>query len=477
MTSEEIINTLTQQNKKQEDTINRLLQIIEELKQTIKELNEKLSRNSRNSSKPPSSDGLSKASPKSLRKPSGKKAGGQIGHPGTNLSIKTEPDEVIQHMPLNCHNCPLKIKCNKNSSIVETRNVIDAVIDVKKIAHQTLAIICPLHKIKYKGVFPKNIKAPVQYGENLEALAVSLNTIGAVSVNRTHKILSSVFNIPLSTGTINTMVSRCAAGLDGIVEHIRERISASRIAHFDETGTRVEGNTMWVHNASNKEYTHLTVHEKRGTIGMDSGGVLPMFRGVAVHDCWMSYWKYDDIDHAICCAHILRELIGVEENHPEQKWATSFKEMLLDMKVAKEKALKKGEALSRYYLEKYDRLYDRIITEAYRKNPLSKSTEKKRGRKKKGTVLSLIERLSAYKESICLFIKNPMVPFDNNQAERDIRMVKTKTKVSGCIRSKEGAMNYLKIMSYVGTATKQNVNPYESIRYAILDKPYAIFAN
>jgi transposase len=363
------------------------------------------------------------------------------------------------------------------ASICETREVIDAIIDVKITAHKTLEITCPVHGISHKGVFPGSVKAPVQYGENLQALVVALNTVGAVSVNRTHEIVSNVFNIPLSTGTVSAMVGRCAASLEGTVELIGEKISASPVVNYDETGTRVDGQTMWVHNSSTSEYTYLSVHEKRGKEGMDAAGVLPLFSGIAVHDCWAPYWKYPDIGHALCCAHLLRELTGIEENNPKERWATAFKKLLLAMKAAKEKSIEKGkDALSRYYLDKFDRQYDRIISQAYRKNPISKSIEKKRGRPKKGKILSLVARLAAHKASICLFIKNFAVPFDNNQAERDIRMIKTKTKVSGCFRSIDGASNYLKIMSYIGTAKKLKINSYEAIRQAILGTPDFIFA-
>jgi transposase len=289
--------------------------------------------------------------------------------------------------------------------------------------------------------------------------------------------VSSIFNIPLSTGTVSAMVSRCAAGLEGTVELIRKMVGASSVVNYDETGTRVDGQTMWVHTASTPEYTHLSIDGNRGKKGMDAGGILPLFRGIAVHDCWAPYWKYPDIGHALCCAHLLRELTGVEENNPKEKWATAFKKLLLAMKEAKEKAIKKGkDTLSPYYLDKFDRLYDSILAQAYRKNPIPKSSEKKRGRKKKGKVLSLIERLSAHKASICLFIKNFAVPFDNNQAERDIRMIKTKIKVSGCFRSINGASNYLTIMSYVKTTKKLKFNPYEAIRQAILGTPEFILA-
>jgi len=474
---DELNEILLKKIEEQSQTIKELRRTIEELNQVIKKLTEKLGMNSRNSSKPPSSDGLAKPSPKSLRKPSGKKAGGQKGHPGTHLATITEPDEVIYHIPAACCGCPSKTSCISHACTGETRQIIDAAVDVKITAHKTLVINCPLNGITEQGIFPENIKAPVQYGENLQALAVALNTIGAVSINRTHEILSNVFNIPLSTGAISAMVSRCAAGLEDIVALIGEKVAGSPIANYDETGTRVDGKTMWVHNASNAGYTHLSIHEKRGTEGMEAGGVLPKFSGIAVHDCWAPYWKYTEIDHAVCCAHLLRELVGVEENRPQQKWATAFKELLLAMKAAKEKAIARGEkGLSRYYYDKFKLLYERIIAHAQRKNPVCESTEKKRGRKKKGKVLSLVERLIRYKESICLFITNFAVPFDNNQAERDIRMVKTKTKVSGCFRSIDGARDYLKIMSYIGTAKKQKINPYKAIRQAILGTPDIIFA-
>jgi transposase len=204
--------------------------------------------------------------------------------------------------------------------------------------------------------------------------------------------------------------------------------------------------------------------------------VLPAFSGIAVHDCWAPYWKYP-VTHSLCCAHLLRELNGVEENHPKQTRAAGFKKLLLAMKKSKEKAVEKGEAqLSRYKLNVFEQEYEQLIAQANKENPLTKTAEKKRGRKKKGKVLSLVERLNKYKTSVCLFIKNFSVPFDNNQAERDIRMIKTKTKVSGCFRSIEGAKDYLKIMSYVGTAKKQKINPYEAIRKAILGSPGFIFA-
>ena len=473
----EMVRQLLEQNASLLKQNEILTATIAELNQTIQELKEQLNKNSKNSSKPPSSDGLKKPAPKSLRKPSGKKAGGQNGHQGTHLAVITAPDAIVKHMPSACEGCPHYQVCKGTACIAEKRHVIDAVVTVNVTEHQILELpVCMLHGDTRRGQFPSDIKATVQYGENLQALSVALNTVGAVSIKRTHEILSGVFNIPIATGTISNMVKRCAHSLSDTVNKIKDKVVGSALGHFDETGTRVDKKLWWVHNASNCEYTYLDISPKRGFKGMEQCGVLTEFTGIAVHDCWASYWSYPDIQHAVCCAHLLRELTGITENHPEQKWASAFIDLLLDMKKVKEKAVENGrDSLSYYYYQKFDRKYDNLIEQARKENPLPKTTEKKRGRKKKGKILALVERLANYKASVCLFIHNFMVPFDNNQAERDLRMIKVKTKVSGCFRTEEGARDYLKIMSYVGTAHKQGYNAYEAIKNAISGHPDFIF--
>ena len=306
---------------------------------------------------------------------------------------------------------------------------------------------------------------------------MALNTIGALSINRIHTILGSVFNIPLSTGVIPTMVSRCADAVTGTVAKIRQKMAADGIGHFDETGTRVDGRTWWVHVACNDKFTYLYLNRKRGKEAMDTGGVLTMFEGIAVHDCWKPYWKYGNIRHAICNAHILRELNGVIENHPDQEWAPAFKKLLLDMLKAKDKALAdEKEQLSKYLLNKFSKIYDEVLEKGLQENPLPEAPAKKRGRRKRGKVRALIDRLQEYKASVCLFIENFAVPFSNNQAEQDIRIVKVKTKVSGCFRTENGASDYLKIMSYVGTAKKHGMNPFVAIKQAITGDIQLVFS-
>ena len=471
---------LLKQNENLTASVAELTDTVDKLKQTIEELREQLNKNSRNSSKPPSSDGLGKPTVKkdrSLREASGKKQGAQEGHEGVCLSIISNPDHTENHMHSDCEGCPYHDACLEKACIKETRHEIDAVVTVDVTAHNLFSVPeCPLHGGSRTGHFPADIKAAVQYGKNLQAMVVAFNTVGAVSINRTHEILSSVFNIPLATGTIKNMVTRCADSLKGTHEKIRLKMTTRGLIHCDETGTRVDGKTWWVHNASDRDYTYLTINKKRGRIGMDEAGVLPHARGIIVHDCWGSYWQYPDVTHAICCAHLLREQNGVIENHPEQTWAPKFRRLLLDMKKSRDEAVQEHrDELSSQQLSKFDTEYDDIIKTAYEENPLPETSAKKRGRKKKSKVLNLICRLDNYKASVCLFIKNLCVPFDNNQAERDLRMVKVKTKVSGCFRSEEGAQEYLTIMSYIGSARKHGINAFTAIREALNGNADIIF--
>ena len=471
-----MIRTLLEANNQMQRTIDGMRQTIDDMQKTIdrltdkvSELTEKQNRNSNNSSKPPSSDGLKKPpAPKSLRTPSGKKQGGQPGHKGTNLSVMKDPDRIVTHMPAGCLSCPHYEQCLSGARVRETRNVIDACVQVEVTAHQTMEVLCPLCRETRRGDFPAGIRAAVQYGTNLQALAVSFNTVGAVSLNRTSEILGSVFNVPISTSTIRSMVSRCAAKLGDTLDLIRARLLASEVAHGDETGTRAEGKTRWVHVFSNERYTYLAIDKKRGWLGMDSIGILPYYHGILTHDCWTSYWKYDGVVHNICRAHLLRELNGVIENYPGQTWAERFKQLLLKMKKAHDMAVAaKKERLSTATIWRFGRKYDEILETACRENPEPLPIPGKRGRPKRGKVLALIDRLKKYKTSVCLFIKDLRVPFDNNQAERDICMVKTKTKVSGCFRTMEGAKDYLAVMSAVSTGKKHGIDAYSVILRAL----------
>lgn len=444
------------------ETIRKMQQTIDSLNQKIALLEEQKNKNSRNSSKPPSSDGYSK--PKSLRKSGGKK-GAPNGHPGNNLAINRKPDEIISHMPKGCEQCPRYKECLAAAKVCETRNEVDAEVKITLIQHNVLEVDCPMHQDHRQGEFPADLNAFVQYGPNVTALAVALNTVGAVSLSRASDILRGVFGIPITPATVGSMVHRVSLKTDEPLQQTKDGLKASPLLHGDETGFRVEGKLHWVHVLCNGMFTHLSLSTKRGWKGMEEAGLLPRCHGTLTHDFWASYWHYGNFVHNVCRAHLLRELQGVTDNHPGQTWAKDFADLLLDMKKSQEKALLKGKSeLSFSTRYRFGKRYDEIIERAYQENPEPKPVgEKKRGRKKRGKVLSLIDRLRDYKASVCLIITDLTVPFDNNQAERDLRMHKSKIKVSGCFRTREGAEDYLKIMSCVSTGRKHGHNGYDVI--------------
>ena len=476
--TQEFVQQLLEQIAQLTKQVSELTAEISELQQTIKELEEKKNRNSKNSSKPPSSDGYAKK-PASLHGRSGRKQGGQEGHEGANLAQR-RPDRIVGCMPSKCAKCPRRDECMAKAKVTESRQVIDAVVTTEVVQYDRYRVTdCPLHGWSRDGRFPEGVNGPVQYGASLQALVVALNTVGAVSIARTHEILANVFDGPLSAATIKSMVSRCAGRLCDAISEIGRRLMDSSVDNADETGIRVDGKLKWAHVLCNGRYTLIRVHAKRGWEAMEDIGCLPRFHGTLVHDCWAPYWKHPGgITHAICCAHLLRELTGIEEGHPDYTWPTKFKSLLLEMKKARDRRAESGDMeLSRYYQRKFSRMYDGAIETAYEETPVPEpGPGKKKGRKKRGKVLALVDRLKEHKAAVCLFIKDFAVPFDNNQAERDLRMTKAKTKISGCFRTLDGAQEYLDIMSYASTARKLGYNAYMAIQNAVSGDPMFIFS-
>ena len=472
----ELVKTLTVSNAAMAETNRKLQETIQGLQETIKELQHQLKQNSQDSSKPPSSDGFHKPKPQSLRQKSGKKPGGQKGHPGAHMVIPHAPDKVCHHLPGKCMTCLHLSDCVAQGTVFacgETRYEVNAVVTAEVTEHQSMCVQnCPFSGERLAGEFPEGIRAYVQYGDSVSVLAGLLSTYGAVSAERIHILLGSLLGVSLSTGTISAMVSRCAQKVGNTLQTIKGMLVRERVSNFDETGTNVNGKTLWVHNASTANLTYQTIHSKRGQDGMENNGVLSGFQGIAVHDCWSSYWKYDGITHAVCNAHLLRELTGVEEYSPDHTWATGFKAMLRTMKKARDRAVKKGKnELSYYYLHAFDKEYERLLSLADKECPPPPDEHSnKRGRKKKGKERALIERLKKLRASVCLFTRNFHVPFDNNQAERDVRNVKTKTKVSGCFRTESGAQDYLDIMSYLSTGKKHGVSAFDALTAAFAGK-------
>jgi transposase len=449
-----------------------LIEIIMALAEKVAELEARLNMNSRNSSKPPSSDGYNKQ--KSLRASSGKKSGGQHGHEGNGMRLLREPDRYVTHEPDECAHCPKVGECHAKRWVCETRHETDISISTTITAHQAMRVKCPLSAETLTGRFPEGVNSSMQYGVNMEALAVSLNTVGMVSVNRTHEILNGVFGVRISTGTVSAMVSGCARKVAGPAGEIKEAIGKEPVIHVDETGTRADKRTIWAHTVSTCKLTYMEVQQSRGKKGMDDMGVLLSFLGTAVHDCWASYFLFTGIRHGLCNARLLRELTAVLEN-AKQTWARSLIDLLLRMKGVKERLLMQGrQGPTLYYMRKFNLAYNEILAEALASNPMPAHGEGKGGRLKRGKTGSLVDRLVLHKEKYLLFFNDFSVPFDNNQAERDIRMFKVKQKVSGCFRTMEGACEFAAIMSYIGTARKHGVSGFIAIKNALIGKPFSI---
>ena len=484
-----MIDTLIMQNammlnvyEQQSKDINSLQDTISSLQATIKELQRQLGLNSQNSSKPPSTDGFKKPRTKSLRQSSGKKVGGQKAHKGSCQKIPHEPDEVKQHYPDKCLTCPHLSECKSSGSVFQcgqSRFVIDAKIETIVTEHQAMEVAhCPCSNEKLSATFPSDVKAYTQYGSTISVLATIFNTFGAVSTNRIQTIFKNLLDVTISEATILSMIDKGASLVTDTVKQIKAHIETnSDIAHADETGLNVNSQKYWVHTASTDKYTYLILHKRRGLEGVKANGAIVDYKGVVVHDCWGPYFKLDNIKHSVCCAHILRELNGVIDAEESHVWAKRFKHLLLNMKKSKEQALDSNkteldESLLKLLLKEYDEILDYADIEF----PSPKKVEGKgRGRTKKGKTRSLIERLRKLKDEVCRFVQDFTVPFDNTLAERDLRNIKTKIKVSGCFRTTDGAENYLKIMSYIGTAKKNGINAVKALKAAFDGTPDIIF--
>lgn len=429
--------------------------------------------------KTPSSEGYKKSPKKrSLRVSTGANAGGQKGHKGAHLSVPHAPDEVKCHIPSKCQCCPNLKTCVASGDVftcAESRYVIEAKTITHVVEHQSMVATncpcnCPGKNEKLVGEFPAAVRGYVQYGNSVTVLSALLSTYGAVAYNIIHVLLNGLFGISLSTGTINSMVKRCSDKIAPVMEKIRELLKDSDVVNFDETGLRALGKLFCVHNSSNDEYTYQSANEKRGSIGMEDNGVLPDFTGIAVHDGWPSYQNFEQIEHALCCAHLLRELNAVRENEENHIWAECFQKLLIRMKKAKEDAFSLGQTfLGKELLEAFSKEYDDIMSHADKECPSPEvPKERKRGKIRRGKTRALIVRLKKFKDDVCSFAHNFALTFDNNnnQAERDVRNVKVKTKVSGCFRSIKRAQNYLKIMSFISTGNKHGINAFDALTAA-----------
>jgi transposase len=439
---------------------------IERLKARVAELEARLGANSRNSSKPPSSDGLAKPAPKSLRRKSGRKPGGQDGHPGRTLCQVTDPDEIVRHEPAWCGGCGRGLGRAPVAGVTR-RQVFDLPpVHVQVVEHQLVAKRCGCGTLT-RADGPGGVNAPVQYGPTIVAIIVYLYAGQFLSKKRTAQALAELFDTPISDATVAAATATAAGALGEFSAQVREVIAGEAVVNFDETGFRVEGTNHWIHSASTSRYSLLTAHRRRGREAMLAAGILPDFTGVAVHDAWAPYDTFTTATHSLCNAHLLRDLQAVIDTAGDGThwcWARQVTDSLLELKRHVELAHATGAAVDSATLATHTRLIRNAATIAAD----DQTTTGALGNKHRALARRIRDRIDDYLR----FTTNPAVPFDNNAAEREIRMVKTRQKISGCMRTLTGAKNFCTIRSYTATTRKHGIGLLDALTQLANGKPW-----
>jgi transposase len=480
------IEQLTTRIRRLEEELAGKVRQVHQLNLSVKELNKQLKearrqtrqaqerhlahliKDSRNSSLPPSTDRRKRT--RSLRQRSGRKPGGQVGHPGTTLSFVERPDRLILHAPADCYLCGSSL-AESEVARTERRQVHDLPPQKMEVTeHQAQTKVCGRCGAENKAEFPVGVKAPVQYGAGVRSVAAYLMGYQLLPYDRCAEAMDDLFACPLSPGTLATLLKKGAGELVGAEMLIREGLRESAVLGVDETGLRVSQRQDWVHVSSTEKLTLLIHDRRRGRLAISGIDILPRYEGVCVHDGFSSYDQYRQCRHAQCNAHLLRELNYVIETSKPQ-WAQEMKALLLEIKAAVDAKREGGRRRLPPRQEKeFRRKYDEVVGQAEK---LYGRLERKRGRSKKPKVREspikaaarkLASRLKDKKDHVQLFMHDLSVPFDNNQAERDLRMLKVKQKVSGCFRTDRGAEEFCRLRSYVSTMKKQGHRVMDTIK-------------
>ena len=435
------------------------------LKARITELERRLELNSSNSGKPPSSDGLKKpVRVKSLRERSGNRPGGQNGHKGETLRQVADPNEVVNHYPSACSSCGVGLD-PETSVGHSTRQVFDLPEPQPLVVteHRAHDCQCPACGAKTRGLFPDGVNAPVQYGARITAFVIYLLHYQLLPENRLAALMADLFGVKVATATIARMSRTCAERLRGFAATVCGLVAGAPVKHMDETGFRIGGKTQWLHVASTALLTFYRVCSKRGSL-------LANVTGIVVHDHWKPYYTMQGVLHAMCNAHHLRELKALVEIEKED-WARKMQRLLRLACHAANHAHERKVPLRSWIVACFERQYDTIVAEglAFHENqtPLARTVTKRggarRGRAPRRIGHNLLLRFQTRKEDTLRFLYNPSVPFTNNQAERDGRMMKLRQKISGGFRSLTGASDFATIRSFISTARKQGWNTIEAL--------------
>jgi transposase len=435
--------------------------MIVELQAKIAHLEAKLAANSTKSNRPPSSDGLKKGPPKShsLRLRTGKKPGGQPGHPGSTMAWAETPDRIVVHgTPALCDGCKVPLP---EPTVFASRQVVDLPeIHYVVTEHRVLQSQCSCGKL-HLGVFPDGVDAPMQYGPKVEALAVYLTQHHMLPIQRTSALMNDLFGLSFSKGTVLQAGIDAAEYLAPTVDAIADALRNVPVAHADETGMRVASTLRWMHTLGTASLTWIGCHKKRGYEAMADLGILPHFRGTLIHDGWESYRRFD-CTHGLCNAHHLRELKALAQDHG-QPWAERMGKLLQE--ACHEVNVSADGRLTQERIAHYRLLYNKILRAGERKHPVC-APSGKRGRTKQSPATNLLRRLRDYADDVWRFTVDPAVSFTNNLAEQAIRMPKVKQKISGGFRTGEGATRFCVIRSYLETLRKQGCRLLDALTQA-----------
>ena len=435
--------------------IQRLEAQVAALGTEVQELRRQLGGHSQNSHRPPAGDGPRKP-PRSTRTPSGRRPGGQPGHPGHTLAMTATPDQVVAHHPPQCTGCGAALTAVPARGVIR-RQVVDLPpLALEVTEHQAARVCCPHCRRVTTAPFPPDVAQPVQYGPRVLGLGVYLRHYQLLPYQRAGEALADLFGHGPAAGTLHRASLAGAAALGGVEAAIKAALSTAAVAHADETSVRVAGRRHWVHVVSTRWLTHYACHAKRGHAAPDAIGILPAFTGWLVRDGWASYWQYR-CRHALCHAHHLRELAAVAEG-PGQGWATDLRALLIAIKRHVARGRAAGQTGSppvecAAYVARYRAL---LATGAEVNPPPERPPEgPKHGPVKQSPARNLLDRLTAHEDATLAFLHDWTVPFDNNQAERDRRMLKVQQKISGTFRDAAGAAAFCRIRGYIATLRKQ----------------------